>query len=190
MLSIRNIFYVFVFLFCVGCSPKFTIQTDSPHPGNFKAYQSFKFYNPANMPSSNFAFEENDKKVIFDAVADELKFRGYSSKQEADLMIKIQGGTKSSVEIRNDNRYYPNNYNAYNYNQYGRYDDYNNRPRDQSSKDASIIIDIIDVKQDKVVWQGVGFGTLSKNETLTEEKIREAISSIFLKYPYSAGTTK
>ena len=184
----RVVFFLAI-LFFVGCSPKFKIQTDTPYPGDFKNYHSFKFYNPENIPASNFAFEERDKKVIFDATADEMKSRGYISRQDADLMIKIQGSTKSTVEIQNDNRYYPNSYNSYNYNQYGRYNDYYDRPRDQSKKESSIIIDIIDIKKDKIIWQGVGIGTLGKNETLTEIKIREAISSIFMKYTYTAGSS-
>ena len=182
-----RIIYFLVFLLIVSCSPKFKVQTDTPFPGNFKSYRSFKFFNPNNMPASNFAFEERDKNAIFDAVGDEMQSRGYKSIQEADLMIKIQGGTKSTIEIKNDDRYYPYNYNSYNYNRYGGYNDYNNRPRDQSKKESTIIIDIIDIKKDKIVWQGVGIGTLGKNDELTEIQIREAISSIFMEYPHKAG---
>ena len=184
-----RVIFLLAILFIVGCSPKFKIQTDTPYPGDFKNYHSFKFYNPENIPAANFSFEERDKKVIFDATAEEMKSRGYISRQDADLMIKIQGSTKSTIEIQNDNRYYPNSYNSYNYNQYGRYNDYYDRPRDQSKKESSIIIDIIDIKKDKIIWQGVGIGTLKKNETLTEIKIREAISSIFMKYTYTAGSS-
>ncbi len=182
----RN-FLFFVFLWMISCSPKFVIQTDTPFPGDFKNYNSFKFYNPKNMPASNFSFTEEDQEVIFDAVAEEMKTRGYRSVQEADLMVKIQGGTKSSVEIKNDN-YYPYDYNAYRYSRYGRYNDYYNRPADQSKKESTIIIDLIDTKTDKIVWQGVGIGSLNKKESLTPIKIREAISNIFLKYPYTAGS--
>jgi len=186
----RVLFFLIV-IFFVGCSPKFKIQSDTPFPGDFKNYNSFKFYNPNNMPASNFSFNENAQKAIFDAVADEMKSRGYKSIQEADLIIKIQGGTKNAVEIKNDDRYYsPYDYNSYNYNQYGRYDDYHNRPRDQSKKETSIIIDIIDVKNDKIVWQGVGNGTLGKKESLTGIMIQEAISSIFLEYLHTSGSSK
>ena len=108
----RTLFFL-MSLFIISCSPKFKIQSDTPFPGDFQNYKSFKFYNPNNMPASNFSFEENDKKVIFDAVGDEMKSKGYKSIQEADLMIKIQGGTKSTLEIQNDERYYP--YNNSNY---------------------------------------------------------------------------
>lgn len=179
----------FFLLILVGCSPKFKIQTDTPFPGDFEKYKSFKFYNPNNLPGSNFSFEDSDKTVIFDAVGDEMKSRGYISIQEADLMIKIQGGTKSTIEIKNDDRYYPNNYNSYNYNRYGSYDNYSNRPRDESKKETSIIIDIIDINKAKVVWHVVGLGTLGKKEELTEIKIREAITNMFSDYPYRAGTS-
>ncbi len=184
-----RILFLLISLFIISCSPKFKIQSDTPFPGDFQNYHSFKFYNPNNMPASNFSFKENDKKIIFDAVGDEMKSRGYKSIQDADLMIKIQGGTKSSVEIQHDNRYYPYDNSYYNYNRYGGYNDYNNRPRDQSKKESSIIIDIIDIKKDKIVWQGVGIGSLDKKESLTEIIIREAISNIFMQYPHMAGVS-
>lgn len=182
-------FYILLIFLLVACSPTFKIQSDMPFPGDFGSYHSFKFYNPENIPASNFSFEENDKQVIYDAVASEMKIRGYKSVQGADLMIKIQGGTMSTLEIKNDDRYYPyNQYGNYNsYNSYNRYNDPYNRPRDESKKEASIIIDIIDIDRDKIVWQGVGIGSLGKNETLSEIKIREAITAIFAEYPHKAG---
>ena len=181
-------FLVAGFIVLWSCSPKFKVQTDTPSPGNFQSYYTFKFYNPENMPASNFSFEEKDKKVIFDAVAAEMKAKGYKSIQDADLMIKIQGGTKSTVEIQNDNTFHP--YDSYRYyDRYGRYNNYNDRPRDQSSKDTHIIIDIIDTKSDKIVWQGVGMGSVGNKHEFNEIKIRETIASIFAQYPYVAGSS-
>ena len=181
---------IILLLFIAACSPKFRIQTDTLAQGDFANYQSFKFYNPDNMPASNFSFEENDKKIIYRAIADEMKARGYKSIQDADLMIKIQGGTKSSIEIQNDDRFYNNPYNIYGYDRYGRYYDPYDRRRDESKKDATIIIDLIDIKRNEVIWQGVAHGTLNKNENLTEIEIREAITNIFSEYPYNAGNSR
>jgi len=185
MKYILSLFLVTVF----SCSPQFKIQSDTPFPGDFKNYRSFKFYNPENIPASNFSFSENVQKVLFDAVAEEMKSRGYKSIQEADLMIKIQGNTKSTIEIVNDNNFYPYDNNAYNH-RYGRYNNRFDQPRDQSKKDSSIIIDIIDIKKNKIVWHGVGSGSLKKKESLTALKIREAVASIFMEYPHFAGEKK
>ena len=184
-LAMRKLIYLFL-IFSVSCSPKFRIQTDTPFPGDFQHYHSFKFYNPENIPASNFSFEESDQKVIFDAVAQEMKMRGYKSVQNADLMVKIQGGTKNTVNIQNDNRFYPYDYNYYG--RYGRYYDPYNYPRDENKKESSIIIDIIDIRKEKIVWQGVGIGVLGKKETLSEIQIREAITDIFKEYPHVAGS--
>ena len=183
-----HLFFFTAFLF--SCSSSFKIQSDTPFPGDFESYTTFKFFNPENMPATNFSFDEDMKKVIFDAVASEMKAKGYESLQDADLMIKIQGGSKSSVEIRNDNTFYP--YDRYNNAFYGNryggpYNNYYDAPRDQSEKDTSIIIDIIDITSDKIVWQGVGTGSLGKREDLTEIKVRETISKIFSQFPYQAG---
>jgi hypothetical protein len=182
----RGVYILFLSLFVLACSPRFRIQSDTPFPGRFDSYQTFKFYNPANLPASNFSFDEASKTIIFDAVADEMKSRGYASIQNADLMIKIQGGTNSSVEMRSENQFYP--YDTYNYyNRYGRYDNFYNQQRNESKKETSIIIDIIDLQQDKIVWQGVGIGTFGKRDEIDELKLREAIASIFTEYPYQAN---
>ena len=182
--------FIVPFLFMVACSPKFKIQTDTLAPGDFSSYKSFKFYNPQNMPATNFSFEEDDKKVIYSAIADEFQMRGYNSIQDADLMIKIQGGTKSSVEIQNDDRFYNSPYGMYGYDRYGRYYDPYDRRRDESKKDAIIIIDLIDTKKDAIIWQGVAHGSLNKNESLTEIQIREAIANIFKEYPSNVDNSK
>jgi hypothetical protein len=75
----------------------------------------------------------------------------------------------------------------YGYDRYGRYYDQYDRRRDESKKDATIIIDLIDIKRDEVIWQGVAHGSLNKNESLTEIQIREAITNIFNEYPHNAG---
>ena len=183
----RKVLLFFILIAVFSCSPKFKIQTDTPFPGDFNSYRTFKFFNPANMPASNFSFDEKLEKAMFDAIADEMKSRGYKSLQDADLMIKVQGGTKGTIEIRNDDRFYPyNNYNYYD--RYGRYNDpYNNRPRDESKKESNIIIDVIDIERDKIVWQGVGIGSFGKNHEIDELQIREAVVAIFAEYPYKAG---
>lgn len=186
----KQSWYFIIFLSCVACSPKFKIQTDTPAPGDFEHYSTFKFYNPANIPAANFSFEEHDQKAIFDALAAEMKLRGYQSRQQADLMIKVQGGTKSTVEIKNQGYYpYNNNYNSMYYDN-GPYGNYYDRPRDESKKELTIIIDMIDVSSGKIVWQGVGSGALGKGNTVTPDQIKSAIAALMDAYPYRAGGLK
>ena len=97
--------------FFIACKPSFKVQSDLITRKDLSNYTSFKFFNPDNLPKSNFAFSEANKKRIFDATAYELKTRGYASHQKADLIIKIQGGTSKDKESVSSPRY--NNYGSY-----------------------------------------------------------------------------
>jgi len=169
-----------------GCKTSFKVSSDFPQSGNFDQYSSFKFFNPKNLPPANFSFSESHQKVIFNAVGDEMSMRGYRSIQEADLIVKVQGGTKSTEEVKNDqNTFYDPYYRGYGY-PYFR-DQYPNRYQDISRKETTIIIDMIDTKNDRLVWQGVGTGILGKKAEEVEGSIRQAIHQIFQQYPYTAS---
>jgi hypothetical protein len=186
----RHILLLSAILLVVGgCKTSFKVTSDTPAKGDYNRYSSFKFFNPKNIPAANFSFAEEDQDIIFDAVASELNLRGYKSVQDADLMVKIQGGTSSTQEERNDrDPFYDPYYNRYgtaNYYRYGDpyFDRNSNRYRDISKKETTIIIDIIDIDKDKLIWQGVGVGVLGKKGQEVEGKIRDAIHQIFLEYP-------
>ena len=167
----------------IGCRPAFKVQSDQMTRKDLSKYTSFKFYNPDNMPAANFAFSVENKKRIFDATANEMKRRGYTSHQEADLIIKIQGGTSKDVESSSRPRYYDyTGYNSYYMNPYYGYRD----PwlyEDISKKSTTIIIDILDTETKKLLWQGVGTGVLGDKKSDVETMLFKAISDIFVEYP-------
>lgn len=171
--------------FVYGCKTSFKVTSDFPQGGDFKVYKSFKFFNPKNIPGSNFSFSEENKNIIFDAVANEMNLKGYMSIQGADVIIKVQGGTRSTQEVKNDRSpmYDPYSY-RYGYPYYR--DRYSSQYQDISKKETTIIIDMMDVKKDKLIWQGVGVGVLGKKANEVESKIREAIHQIFQEFPYEA----
>lgn len=175
--------FLLLTFFAFACARGLKIQTDNISPANFNAYQSFMFFNPKNIPASNFSFSQENQSTLFDAVAFELKAKGYKSVGEADMLIKIQGGTSLESERRNSNFndpmfYRPGMSPMYRPN-YRAFDDITN-------KYTTIIIDILDPKTNKLLWQGVATGILAKKKDNVEMKLREAIKDIFEEYPYTA----
>jgi hypothetical protein len=171
-------------LFIVACKQAFKVQSESIARVSRDQYKSYKFFNPKNMPESNFSFSENNKKLIFDAVAGEMKKREFISLQEADLIIKIQGGTSRETENRPRNYYYdPYSWNsgAYGYPYYWSRDPW--LYDDISKKMTSIIIDIIDGETKKLLWEGVGTGVLGDKPEEVSERIKQAVNDIFLQFP-------
>lgn len=172
-------------LFCffvsvAGCKTSFKIQTETFSRSVGTESKSFKFFNPQNLPKSNFSFSEENKKIIFDAVADEFKNMGYSSHQKAALLVKVQGGTVTERETRE--RYAQSPY-------YGRgmyyYPSFNNFYQDISGKKTTIIIDVIDAATDKILWQGVATGEMGKKPEEVEDKLKVAVHEIIKEFPFA-----
>ena len=181
----RTLPAIAIMLIVWACSPKFKVSSDVTQPGKFKNYRTFMFFNPEKMPASNLSFGEENKSFIFDAIANEMKERGFRSTQNADIIIKVQGGTKSTTEVRNDqNSGYYDPYYGYG-NRYGR--NFDNQQQDISKKETTIIIDMLDANTNQLVWQGVGVGVLGKRKEDVVLKIREAVVSIFETFTFQAA---
>jgi hypothetical protein len=174
-----------------SCKSSFKVSSENLSKKNLARLKTFKFFNPANMPTSNFAFSDTNKKRLFDAVADEMIKRGFTSTQDAELIIKIQGGT--SHEIENKEPYYGYNdyYNRYYYGGYYPYS-WSRDPwmyDDISKKTTIIIIDVLDADSEKLLWQGTGSGVLSDKADMVELNLRKAVSDIFLEFPAPMKST-
>ena len=161
------------------------IQADLIAEANVDSYSSYMFANPKNMPASNFSFSEENQKYLFEAVAFEMNTRGYTSTRGADLIIRLQGGTSLESERGTpppmyDPMMFRPGFGPH-FHPYGfrRFDDISN-------KQTTIIVDIIDAKTEKLIWQGVASGVLTKKKEDVELKIREAVKDIFDKYPFRA----
>ena len=165
----------------ISCRPTFKIQSENIQDRDFSRFNSYKFFNPASMPESNFAFSDTNKKRIYDAVAEEMSRRGYNSIQDADLIIKVQGGTSREIENRRPTYYSPYDYGYYGY-PYSYYRDpwmYD----DISRKSTMLIIDILDAESKELLWQGTGYGVLSEKPELVAVNLRQAIADIFSQFP-------
>ena len=180
----RPFFHFLILIVCISCKPTFKIQTESISDIPGSKYKTFKFFNPNDIPASNFAFSDKNKKVIYNAVADELNQRGFTSIQESDLIVKIQGGTSRQSQNTNRNSYYDPlyGYNTY----YGNPYYWANDPwinDDISKKTTTIIVDVLNAHNHKLMWEGVGTGVVGDKPEKVELSIRAAITQIFNKFP-------
>jgi hypothetical protein len=178
-------FLIIVSIYVFSCKSTFKVQSEQIVKMSPGQYKSYKFVNPKNVPEANFSFSDKNKKIIFNAVAAEMKKRGFTSTQEADLIIKIEGGTSREGGNKSKNNYYDPMYSPYTsfYGNpyYGGSDPW--RKDDISKKVTTIIINILDEKSKKLIWEGVGTGVLGDNTEEVESRINEAIKNIFTQFP-------
>jgi hypothetical protein len=173
-------------LFTSGCSSTYKIQTEEIQELDFQEINSFKFYNPNKESEANFSFNEADKKTLYDATSKELKNLGLGSIQEADVIVRIQGGV--TVEVINSNYYNNTNYYYQQYDYWNNPNYYNDRERDQSKKNIVLIINFIEPGTNKLMWQGTATGKMGKNIEDHNLKLEEAVHLIFQKLQTESGT--
>lgn len=178
----------FALLFFSHCSNKLTITSDYDKDADFSMYKTYSFYGWAK--NSDQVINQINQERFEKAVADEMAKRGYSYIEEGgDLTVSlfIQFDQKKGVNAYTD--HYSMNPYGYRYGPgwgwgYGysttRYHEYDYLV-------GTLVIDIFDHQQKKLIWQGVGSQTVDDNPKNREYGIKRAVRGIMSKYPVKPG---
>ncbi len=190
----KNIF-LFIGLFALiltSCGPSYTVVRSETYdastlaPGKKFAFLESEGQLPAGMM-------EGDYQTVCKAIADQLIARGFKPDKDADLLLKIgvtQGteiGTKDAIP---DWAPYWVGPRASMYRSY--YD--NAQIIDYVATKAYLLMDMIDAKSEKVVYDAavsgdVGDGKLLK-DIRTPDSMTKVASGLFKNFPVKAPSTK
>jgi hypothetical protein len=149
---------------------------------DFSRYSTFAFH-PDLEPKGE-EYDSLSQRFIKAAIINEMKKRGYSYSDEPELWVNFH--TKSKDKLRVIEEPEPFAYHYYffrhNYAVWGGYPF--NRTRIEQYTEGTLNIDVIDISNKKLLWEGIAVGKLSKRSMDNiEAKINEAVSLIFEKYP-------
>lgn len=161
-----------VFLFLSSCT-SVRVTTDYDSRTNFAQYQTFAFYKKG---IDNADINDLDKRRIMYAIEDELLAKGLKKSEKPDMLVNIFTKSRETVDVYNNVHFgwYPWYYGPGFGMQVNKY------------TEGSLFIDIIDAQKKEMVWQGVGSGALNNlTGAKKEERIREFVKEILLKYPPS-----
>lgn len=184
-----------LFILLSSCSSwKFAAEYD--HEVDFTKYKTFGLL--SWDPHNDQVMSPQTKKYILMSIKDELEARGYVyQKTKADLMVSV------FAVVREETSYsaYTDHYAGYN--GYGAvavgvgvgsggagvgvvgYGSPSMYPYTAVTHDydvGTIVIDLLDDAQKKIVWQGVASGRITHEEP-TEKGVRDNINQLFLKMP-------
>ena len=170
---------VFLLAMATSCTSTFKVQTETIEPIDFSRIKAFKFYNPTKEAEANFSFAEDDKNTLYSATAKELKNLGVKSSQNADIIVRIQGGVTLDVVNSAGNSRYQNspymNYNYYNYYGFG-------APLDKSNKHIVLTINFLDPNNNRLLWQGTATKNMGKSNEDFNLHLEEAVGLIFREF--------
>lgn len=113
------------------------------------------------------------------AIKNELNNKGYSLSEAADFGIALMFSSKTKTNIQSYGY-------GYGYGYWGRPGYGGMGGVDVTQYDeGTLVIDIIDMAEQKLVWRGIGSGAMSQSPTVEErtENINNAVNKILAQFP-------
>ena len=106
------------------------------------------------------------------AIDNEMKAKGFTKVESSpDLLLNVLASSKEKINI--DNGYYGWGYGPY----------WGSSSRVYQYTSGTIIVDIIDDKNNRLIWQGAGSGLNVSDLERKAEDIPDAIAEIMAKFP-------
>ena len=171
-MNLLKLFSVIALLLLTSCNIV-RVVSDYDKETNFDNYTTFAFFKPGIDKAK---ISDLDKKRILRAIQDNLMAKGMNKNSSPDILVSIFTKESQRVDI------YQNNFGgAWGWNPYwnGGFGS-----TVSSSTEGSLYIDLIDIKTNALVWQGVGTADLvTTNMEKKEQRIKEIVAKILAVYP-------
>jgi hypothetical protein len=136
-----------------SCGPSLKITSDYDRNTDFSGYKTFAIYNEPESPV--FVSQLNHDRILH-AVTAEMTGKGFQQTDgDPDLLVNPISIVKNKESAGLVRQY----------------------------KVGSLIIDVVDAKTKKLLWQGVGNSKIDTDVRDPEQRIRQAINKIMADFP-------
>ena len=174
--------------FVVSCEPSLKVSQDFNKDVNFTQYKTFAMYENDTIHPS---ISQLNRERIINSVKSEMVKKGFQENNSSpDLRVNVVGIFKDRVSVSEYSNYYGYGgfYRPYYWGGAGMYGSSSSSIDVRHYKDDSIIIDIVDTKDKKLVCQGIGNKEIDGPLKNPEKVVPEAVASIMKGFP--PGATK
>ena len=189
------LFFSLAAIMIVSSCSSLTVTSDYDKSVDFTQYKTYSYYGWAD--NSDKILTPFDKERIEKAFADEFNKRGLSFQKEGgDIVVALYIVTEQKQQTTATTTGVGGMYGGYGgYYGYGpgwgwgggmastTYDTYDYTV-------GTLVCDVFDAKEKKLVWEGVGQGTVDDNPQSREENTPKTIAKIMAQYPVQPISTK
>ena len=180
-------------LLLAGCVSSPVIRSDFDPGADFSRYRTWGYYEPLAMEKEGYATITSQR--IRSAVRREMEQRGYVYDQVSpDLRVNMQTSIEDRVNVHPGfyDPFYGGGFGYYGYRPWGWYGGgyMYGQPYVYTYREGTVVIDVVDAAQDRLVWTGSASASLRGNKTPQERAADTdyAVQQIFTQYPYGVAT--
>ena len=174
-LSINTSFAIVILAFLTGCASQPTYFVDHDVTFDFRTLKTYRWYDDAH-PSKNAEYRQynsSDKRVrtYIDRELQQSGFREIS-RGEPDFFMNYSISAEEKTSIDNFAGYPPAGvHGGVGVSNYGSAVSvgYSSGPSKKTYREGTVVIDVIDTREDRVVWRSVAEARLSKKLSISEK---------------------
>ncbi len=173
-----------------ACSSGLTVRSEIDPGANFSQYRTYNFFDPMGIEGgyNSPIFGEHYRA----AIGGEMARRKYQTADVPDLLINVTIRSDDKVKMRSYTRPYATG--AYYGRPGGAYGGsalgvgISSGSRATKTTEASVFIDLVDFRQQRVVWQGVAVIDVNdKVASQLRDAIFTSVNKVMAEYPHTAG---
>jgi len=183
----KKLIFPILLLFLYSCS-SITVTADYDKEVDFASFKTFSLLSWRAENSQ--LINDFDKKRLETAMISEMTSRGYKYMETA-------GELAVSVFLILEDKTSYNSYTDY----YGGYGYYHGGPwgyggparttvTQYEYTQGTLIFNVFDAKEKKLVWQGTAIGEVDDNPTNRDNSIPKAVGEVFMRYPIPKSSAK
>jgi hypothetical protein len=168
--------YIFILLASAtlgltSCSP-FNVRSDYAETANFTNYRTYK------LRIDDLKLNDIDKDRVLNELSKQLQMKGLQSGENPDLIINVKANHKKITDITTSSPY-----GAWGWGGPFGWGIGMNRTWSSNYNEGAIIVDMVDARSNKLVWQGIGSGISVDRPKAKQKQIPEIVSEIMKNYP-------
>ena len=174
-------------LLLAACSNPINVRSDFDRAADFASYRTYGYYAPLATDKAGYStlLTERFKR----AVQNEMEKRGYTYDPKApDLLVNFNANIEDKMRVTTVAQPVGMGWYGYRGGYYSAWPAYANQTYVDQYQQGTVNVDVVDAKRQKLVWEGVAVGRVSKKAMEDPEAaIARVIAEIYADYPFQAG---
>ncbi|MFN3019370.1 DUF4136 domain-containing protein [Chryseobacterium sp. TY3] len=158
-----------------SCSP-FQVRSDYSATANFTDYKTYLFR------TDDLKLNDLDQDRVLNELAKQVQSKGLTSSQTPDLIINVKASHKKVQDVQSSSPY-----GMYGYGGPWGFGIGMNRTWTTNYNSGTIVVDMVDAKTNKLVWQGIGSGISVDSPKSKQKQIPQVVAEIMANYPPQKG---